>query len=94
MKHKILSFLIPIFILSLFISSNETSIYSKINLNLSKLNSFHPQSVKKPKHDYLSTYLSRDTKPLGLQENQALKKYLDQSCIKWAIRANESHILN
>jgi len=53
----------------------------------------HPQNVKKPKYDYMSTFLSRNTNPLGLKENIALKKYLNQPSIKWAIRAGEKHIL-
>lgn len=53
-----------------------------------------PQTTKKTKYDYLSTVLSRDTKPLGLKEDIALKKFLKQSSIKWAIRAGERHILD
>jgi hypothetical protein len=53
-----------------------------------------PQDTKKPKYDYMSTFLSRDTNPLGLKENIALKKLLDQSSIKWAIRSSRRHILN
>ena len=53
----------------------------------------HPQSVKKPKYDYMSTFLSRDTKPLGLKEDLFLKKLLKQASIKWAVRAGEGHIL-
>jgi len=53
-----------------------------------------PQSTKKPKYDYMSTFLSRDTRPLGLKENIALKKLLQQSSIKWAIRSSKRHILD
>lgn len=52
------------------------------------------QDAKKLKYDYMSTFLSRDTNPLGLKENVALKKLLDQSSIKWAIRSSRRHILN
>lgn len=53
-----------------------------------------PQTPKKPKYDYMSTFLSRDTEPLGLRENIALKKFLEQPSIKWAIRSSKKHILN
>lgn len=48
---------------------------------------------KKPSYDYMSTYLSRNAKPLGLKENLALKELMDQSTIKWVIRASNKHIL-
>jgi hypothetical protein len=53
-----------------------------------------PQNTKKPKYDYMSTFLSRNTEPLGLKENIALKKLLQQSTIKWAIRSSKRHILD
>jgi len=53
-----------------------------------------PQVPKKPKYDYMSTFLSRDTEPLGLKENIALKRFLEQPSIKWAIRSGKKHILN
>jgi hypothetical protein len=53
-----------------------------------------PQTSKKPKYDYMSTFLSRDTEPLGLKENIALKKFLEQPSFKWAIRSEKRHILN
>jgi hypothetical protein len=53
-----------------------------------------PQTTKKPKYDYMSTFLSRDTEPLGLKENIALKRFLEQPSIKWAIRSGKKHILN
>lgn len=52
------------------------------------------QDTKKQKYDYMSTFLSRDTNPLGLKENVALKKLLEQSSIKWAIRSSKRQILN
>lgn len=52
------------------------------------------QDTKEQKYDYMSTFLSRDTNPLGLKENIALKKLLDQSSIRWAIRSSRRHILN
>jgi len=53
-----------------------------------------PQIKKKPKYHYMESLLERGTNPLGLKENLALKKYLEQSSIKWAIRAGKKHILN
>jgi hypothetical protein len=53
-----------------------------------------PQTVPKPEYDYMSTILSRNTKPLGLKENPTLQRYLAQPTIKWAIRSEKKHILN
>lgn len=49
---------------------------------------------KKPVLDYMSTFLSRNTKPLGLKEDQALQRLLKQPSIKWAVRAAARHILD
>jgi len=53
-----------------------------------------PQEVQKPKLDYMSTFLSRTTNPLGLKEDQELRQLLRQSRAKWAVRAGLRHILN
>ena len=50
--------------------------------------------AKKPKYDYWSSFFSRNTKPLGLKEDQALKKLQRQSSAKWAIRTGSKHILS
>jgi len=50
--------------------------------------------VKKPKSDYMSSILGRNTKPLGLKEDLAMRKLLRQPAIKWAVRAGHRHILN
>jgi hypothetical protein len=50
--------------------------------------------AKKPKYDYMSSFFSRNTKPLGLKEDLALKKLLRQKGIKWAIRTEIRHILD
>jgi hypothetical protein len=52
-----------------------------------------PQDVKKPKYDYMSTFRSRSTQPLGLKEDPGLKKMLGQGTIRWAIRAGARHVL-
>lgn len=49
--------------------------------------------ARKPK-DYMSSFFSRDTKPLGLKEDQVLKKLLRQPGIKWANRTGIRHILD
>lgn len=53
-----------------------------------------PQEVQKPRLDYMSTFLSRTTSPLGLKEDQELRQFLRQSRAKWAVRASLRHILN
>lgn len=50
--------------------------------------------IHKPKLDYMSTFLSRTTSPLGLKEDQQLRQLLKQSRAKWAVRAGLRHILN
>jgi len=94
MKYKILSAIILFFLVSLALSSPKARKYPLSNLFYAKKTGANPQIVKKPKYDYMSTFLSRSTKPLGLKENLALKKYLNQPSIKWAIRAGQRHILN
>lgn len=55
----------------------------------------NPQEFQSRKpRDYMSSFFSRDTKPLGLKEDAALKKFLRQSGIKWANRTGIRHILN
>jgi len=53
-----------------------------------------PQEVQKPKYDYMSTFLSRSTQPLGLKEDPALKKLLGQGPVKWSVRAGSRHALD
>ncbi len=50
--------------------------------------------VKKPKYDYMSSFFSRNTKPLGLKEDLAVKRLLRQPAIKWAVRAGQRNILD
>ncbi|MDD8031671.1 MAG: hypothetical protein PHQ25_06680 [Acidobacteriota bacterium] len=52
------------------------------------------QQVQKPKLDYMSTFLSRTTSPLGLKEDEELRRLLKQSKTHWALRAGIRHILN
>ncbi len=53
-----------------------------------------PQSDKKPGYDYMSSILSRNTKPLGLKDNLPLRRFLNQTSFKWAMRSGGRHILN
>jgi hypothetical protein len=50
--------------------------------------------AKKPKNDYMSQILGRNTKPLGLKEDLAVRKLLREPAIKWAFRAGLRHILD
>lgn len=65
-------------------------------LSLSKNSAPEPQTAaaKKPNYDYMSTFLSRNTNPLGLKEDLTLKKLLKQSSAKWSARAGKRHILD
>jgi hypothetical protein len=94
MNSKIISALTILFLISLLTSAiTERGLQVPVR-SLTALNTHEPQTTKKTKYDYMSTVLSRDTKPLGLKEDIALKKFLRQSSIKWAIRAGEQHILD
>ncbi len=53
-----------------------------------------PQEVQRPKYDYMSTFLSRSTRPLGLKDDPAARKMLGQGPVNWAIRAGQRNILD
>jgi hypothetical protein len=53
-----------------------------------------PQEAQKPKYDYMSTFLSRSTQPLGLKEDPSVRKLLGQGAARWAIRAGSRHVLD
>ena len=53
-----------------------------------------PQEVRKPSYDYMGSFLSRSTNPLGLKEDPAVRRMLGQGSVSWAIRAGSRHILN
>lgn len=93
MKRKILSVLFPFILLSLLLSSPEA--FSRINTVFARNGAPLPQEspVKKPQYDYMSTFLARNTKPLGLKIDLSVQKLLKQSTIKWAFRSEERHIL-
>ncbi len=94
MRNKILLGVFFFFLLSLIFTSHSD--LSSKDLLLAKSSAADPQNVpvKKPKYDYMSTILSRNTKPLGLKEDPELEKLLKQPSIKWAIRAGKKHILD
>jgi hypothetical protein len=50
--------------------------------------------AEKAKDDYMSSFFSRNTKPLGLKEDLAVRQLLRQPATKWAVRAGRSNILN
>ncbi|OGD28474.1 MAG: hypothetical protein A2Y56_05530 [Candidatus Aminicenantes bacterium RBG_13_63_10] len=56
---------------------------------------FAQESVpgQKPAFDYMSSYLSRNTNPLGLEEDKEIMELRAQPAIKWVIRAGWRHSL-
>lgn len=52
------------------------------------------QEVQKPNYDYMSTFLSRSTNPLGIKEDPAARRMLNQGSVPWAVRAGSRHILD
>lgn len=53
-----------------------------------------PTEVQKPSYDYMSTFLSRSTNPLGIKEDPAVRRMIGQGPVPWAIRAGSRHILD
>lgn len=53
-----------------------------------------PQEVREPSYDYMSTFLSRGTHPLGIKEDPAARRMLGQGSVPWAIRAGSRHVLD
>jgi hypothetical protein len=54
----------------------------------------NPQQIQKPTYDYMSQYLSRSTRPLGLNLDPLAREILGQKAAKWAIRAGVRHVLD
>ncbi|MBN2200084.1 MAG: hypothetical protein JW747_09590 [Candidatus Aminicenantes bacterium] len=48
---------------------------------------------QKPAFDYMSSYLSRNTNPLGLEQDKEILDLKLQPPIKWAVRASRRHAL-
>ena len=94
MRKKIcLAVVIFLFISVVFIPHNTLSSNGFL---ISRSTTSHPQNVqdKKPKYDYMSTFLNRSTNPLGLKIDPELEKLLSKPGIKWAIRAGSKHVLD
>lgn len=77
-------------ILSLFLASSETRPPDPQQTAQEQ----PPQDVQKPKYDYMSTFPSQNTRPLGLREDPAVRRMLGQGSVLWAIRAGSRHILD
>jgi hypothetical protein len=82
-KQKIIGWVTLFLVQSLFL------LLSARDMNLIQQN----EPVKR-QADYMSDFLSRNTKPLGLKEDRRLEKLLKQPAIDWAIRAGARHILD
>ncbi len=94
MRKKLLLIFFLFLLLSLTMSSVEINLHPFRELHAFKNDDTEPQSVKKQEFDYMSSILSRNTKPLGLKDNLPLRRFLNQASIKWAFRAGGKHILN
>ena len=94
MKKKVLSVLFLFFLLPFTKSADSVNTYAFSGDYTSESMTEAPQSAQKQKFDYMSSILSRNTKPLGLKENVTLRKFLNQSSIKWAMRSGSRHLLN
>jgi hypothetical protein len=53
-----------------------------------------PRKVQKPSYDYMGTFLSRSTNPLGLKNDPAARRMLGQGPVAWAIRSGSRHVLD
>ncbi len=94
MKIKSFSIVILLILLFLPLSPHGASKTTLSATSSAERPSAAPQSVKKPDYDYMSSILSRNTRPLGLKDNLPLRKFLNQPSFKWAIRSGGRHILN
>jgi hypothetical protein len=94
MKKKLLSALFLLFLLPFTLSPDSASTYAFSEDHAVENSEKAPQSAQKEKFDYMSSILSRNTKPLGLKENISLRKFLNQPSIKWAMRSGSRHLLN
>jgi hypothetical protein len=94
MKNKLFFVFFLFLLLSLTASSDSPGTHVFTGMSATKNSEEDPQSTQKPKYDYMSSFLSRNTKPLGLKDNAPLRKFLNQPSINWALRAGGRHILN
>jgi hypothetical protein len=94
MKNRLYSVLILLILLAFALSSDSMCIGAFPGIFAENSGDENPQSTQKQKFDYMSSILSRNTKPLGLKENVSLRKWLNQPSIIWAMRSGGRHILN
>jgi hypothetical protein len=94
MKNKLFIFFSLLLLLSLTTPSDSMNKCAFTGMFATKHSEEAPQTTQKPKYDYMSSFLSRNTKPLGLKDNAPLRKFLNQPSINWALRAGGRHILN
>ena len=94
MKKKLLFVLFLLFMLPFTLSSDGMGHFDYSGDHPAMSSEKIPQNTQKEKFDYMSSILSRNTQPLGLKENVTLRKLLNQSSIKWAMRSGSRHILN
>jgi hypothetical protein len=50
--------------------------------------------ARKPPSDYMDTFLSRNTRALGLKEDKVLTRLMKQPAVAWAVRSAERHVLD
>jgi hypothetical protein len=53
-----------------------------------------PREVQKPSYNYMDSFLSRSTNPLGLKDDPATRRMLGQGPVAWAVRAGSRHVLD
>ena len=94
MKNKIYLVFFLLFLFLLPMSSDNMIGDTRAGTIAMEKSEEAPQTAKKPKNDYMSSFLARNTKPLGLKDNVPLRKFLNQPSIRWALRAGGRHILN
>jgi hypothetical protein len=94
MMKKLLFFLFLLLLLPFALSFDGMGHYDFSGDHAAMTSDEIPQNTQKEKFDYMSSILSRNTQPLGLKENVTLRKLLNQTSIKWAMRSGGRHILN
>ncbi len=53
-----------------------------------------PREYQKPSNDYMTGFLSRSSHPLGLKEDPAVRRMLNQGSVAWAVRSGSRHVLD
>ena len=94
MKNKLFFVFLLLFLFPFAVSSGRASKHAFSEKFSAESSKEAPQNTKKPREDYMSSFLLRNAKPLGLKDNAPLRKFLSQPSIKWAMRSRGRHILN